>query len=348
MNQHTHTSCRFFPQKVEKEKKKKFGGAITRNLSEIFVILLTFFCVYTFFNGIMKQQQAQGNIFYHILAAMVVLTWGVTFVNTKKLIMEGMTPEEIFMVRFILAYVCIWFISPRKLLCDNLKDEGIMLLLGITGGSAYFLFENMAVGISYTNNVAFIVCTAPLITTLLGLAMVKDIKATSRLIAGSLIALAGTAAVIFNGKFVLRLNPLGDMLALGAAVVWAIYSLVMKGVTERYSATFITRKVFFYGIITTLPVFAIRHWSFPFDGFANPTIWGNCLFLGFVASFACFVLWNLCINKIGAIGASNYIYLNPVSTLFASALVLNEPMTWIAYCGSGLILLGVYIANRRT
>lgn len=295
----------------------------------------------------MIRQQASSNIFYHIVAVMVVLIWGITFVNTKKLILGGMTPEEIFLLRFILAYVCIWFISPRKVLCNNLKDEGIMFLLGITGGSLYFLFENMAVGISYTNNVAFIVCTAPLITTFLGIMMVKEIKATRKLITGSLLALIGTAVVIFNGKFVLKLNPLGDMLALGASVAWAVYSLLIKGVSERYGAAFITRKVFFYGIVTILPVFAVRPWSFPLEGFTHPLIWGNCLFLGLVASFACFAIWSLCIKKIGAISASNYIYLNPVSTLFASALMLDEPMTWIAYCGSALILLGVYIANRK-
>lgn len=60
------------------------------------------------------------------------------------------------------------------------------------------------------NNVSFIVCTAPLITTFLAILFVRSIKATVPLILGSLIALLGVALVIYNGHFVLKLNPLGD------------------------------------------------------------------------------------------------------------------------------------------
>jgi drug/metabolite transporter (DMT)-like permease len=54
------------------------------------------------------------------------------------------------------------------------------------------------------------------------------------------------------------------------------------------------------------------------------------------------------VKKIGALRTSNYVYLNPITTVIASALFLNEPMTAIAYAGSMLILLGVYLANRKT
>ncbi len=283
---------------------------------------------------------------YHLIAIIVVLIWGCTFVNSKELLLHGMRPEEIFFIRFLMAYVCIWFCSPKKVWSKDWKDELTMALLGITGGSLYFLSENWAVGISYTNNVSFIVCTAPLITTLLGFLFIKDIKATPGLVAGSITALLGTAIVIFNGKFILHLNPLGDLLALVAAISWAVYSLLIKEVSHRYSATFITRKVFFYGIITILPVFLVRPWNFPLDGFRQPVIWGNLLFLGVIASFACFFIWSYIIKKIGAISASNYIYINPISTVICSAIVLSEPMTWMAYLGSALILLGVFIANK--
>ena len=109
---------------------------------------------------------------------------------------------------------------------------------------------------------------------------------------------------------------------------------------------FVTRKVFFYGLVTVLPVYLLRPWNFPLQGFLQPAVWGNLLFLGVVASFACFALWSFVIKKIGAISASNYIYLNPVSTVVASALVLHEHMTILAFMGAGSILLGVYIVSK--
>ena len=142
----------------------------------------------------------------HIIAIATVLCWGGTFINTKVLQLGGLQPQEIFVIRFFLAYISIWVISPHRLMYDNWKDEALMILLGISGGSMYFLSENMAVGITYVNNVAFIVCTAPLITTCIAIAMVKSVKASPRLIIGSLTALMRVGVVIFNGHFVLHLN----------------------------------------------------------------------------------------------------------------------------------------------
>ena len=281
---------------------------------------------------------------YHIIAIVVVLIWGVTFVNSKQLLMAGLQAHEIFTLRFLLAYLCIWTISPRRIWSDNWHDELRMVLLGITGGSLYFVTENMAVRIDYVTNVSFIVCTAPLLTTLIALAFLRDIKATRHLIIGSLLATAGVALVVFNGQIVLKLNPLGDALALSAALCWAIYSILLRDVSH-YSAVFVTRKVFFYGLLTVLPVFFFRPWHFALDGLLRPVVWGNLLFLGIIASFACFALWSLASKKLGALMVSNYVYLNPISTFVASALVLDEPMTAMAATGCACILLGVYWAN---
>ena len=288
------------------------------------------------------------NLGFHLLAILTIAIWGVTFVNTKVLLQHGLQPMEIFLLRFIVAYLCIWTISPRRLLSDSWKDEALFFILGLVGGTVYFVAENTAIGLSYVNNVSFIVCTAPLITMLLAILFIKSVKATVPLVLASLIALAGVAIVIYNGHFVLRLNPLGDFLALTAAFSSAVYSLVIKKVSNRYSATYITRKVFFYGILTVIPLFFFKPWAFPLEGFRQPAVWMNLLFLSVVASFLCFLWWSVAVKKIGALPTSNYVYLNPVTTVGASALVLNEPMTVMAWLGSALIRLGVFIANRHS
>ena len=283
---------------------------------------------------------------YHLLAILTIAIWGVTFVNTKVLLQHGLQPMEIFLLRFIVAYLCIWTISPKKVRSLSWSDEALFFILGLVGGTVYFVAENTALGHTYVNNVAFIVCTAPLITMLLAILFVKSVKATASLIIGSVMALIGVGIVVYNGHFVLKLNPIGDMLALAAAFSWAIYSLVIKKVSSRYSAVFITRKVFFYGILTVLPLFLLKPWRFPMENLLQPTVWMNLLFLSVVASFLCFLWWSVAVKEIGALATSNYVYLNPITTIVASALFLQEPMTLMAYTGSALILLGVFIANR--
>ena len=289
----------------------------------------------------------KNKLAYHILAISIIAIWGVTFINTKFLILNGLNPQEIFLLRFILAYIGIWTFSPHKLFTDNWRDELTTLMLGVTGGSLYFWAENTAIQYSLVNNVAFIVCNAPLLTLFLGMAFSKEIRATKNIVMGSLISLIGVALVIFNGSFILRLNPIGDFLALVAAGAWAVYSLLMRGLTNRYNVTFLTRKVFFYGILTILPAFLIKPWQFPLENLAEPVIWMNLFFLSIIAALICFVLWNIVIRELGALSSANYIYLSPVSTMIASAIFLQEPVTWISIAGSILILSGLFIVSKR-
>lgn len=290
---------------------------------------------------------AKKNYIYHLVAILVIGVWGLTFISTKVLIGHGLSPQEIFLLRFLIAYLGIWFISPRKLLANNWRDELWLLLGGVTGGSFYFLTENTALEITLATNVAFIVCTAPLLTTILSLLIYKKEKATRSLIGGSIVALVGVAMVVYNGSFVLKISPLGDFLTLLAALSWAFYSLIMRKMFGRYSTTFITRKIFFYGVVTILPAFLVHPWQFDVHRLLDPPVLLNLLFLSVLASLICFILWNMILKQLGTVRASNYIYLNPLFTLAGSAVLLNEHLTVVALAGAVLILGGVYLAGKK-
>lgn len=290
--------------------------------------------------------QTRGLALYHVTAVCIVGIWGLTFISTKLLIGRGMAPQEIFLLRFLMAYAGIWLLSKRKWWADRWQDELWLVLGGVTGGSFYFLTENMALEYTLATNVSFLVCTTPLVTTLLSLLLYKNVRATRSLIGGSLLALAGVALVVCNGHFVLRLSPVGDLLSLLASLSWAVYSLIMRRMADRYEAVFITRKIFFYGVLTILPVFIFHPWQFELSRLLVPSVLFHLLFLGVLASLACFAVWNVVLKRLGTVRASNYIYLNPVFTLVGSAIVLGERLTPMAWAGMALILGGVYWAGR--
>lgn len=156
------------------------------------------------------------NYTYHLVAVLTVGIWGLTFISTKVLIGHGLSPQEIFLLRFLIAYMGIWLISPRKLFADNWKDEFGCFRRHDRRFILLFT-ENTALEITLATNVSFIVCTAPLLTTILSLWVYKKEKATRGLMAGSLLALVGVALVVYNGSFVLKISPLGDFLTLLAA-----------------------------------------------------------------------------------------------------------------------------------
>ena len=269
-----------------------------------------------------------SNIFYHLVAFLTVAIWGTTFVATKVLMLNGLSPAQIFTLRFSIAYVLMLCFNHRRFLADSWKDEAKMALLGITGGSLYFYSENEAMNFTTTTNTSLIVCSCPLFATLLVRMVYKD---SSRIhivqLLGSLLAFVGMIIVVLNGRFVLHLSPVGDALAFTACMCWAIYSLLMKSVSNHYGAAFITRKVFFYGVLTILPYYLFIPGFPPIEVFSRPQVFGNLLFLGCLASMICFLTWNWCISKLGTVKATNWVYFNPITTMIFASWVLDEKIT---------------------
>ena len=283
---------------------------------------------------------------YHLAALFAVAVWGATFVSTKVLIAHGLTPAEIFLMRFALAYLCILPLAQGRRFADSLRDEALLLAAGVCGGSIYFLTENMALEFAPASNVSLIVCTAPLWTALvLSLADPRE-RMSRRQIAGSILAFTGMVLVVLNGRFVLRLSPRGDLLALCAAWLWVFYSMAVKRLANRYPALFITRKVFFYGLLTILPTFALRPFDVAWHELAQPVVWGNLLFLGLIASMLCYLLWNAAMHRLGTMRTTNYIYLNPLVTILTAAVCIDERITPVAMAGAALILYGMWCAER--
>ena len=72
---------------------------------------------------------------YHLAALFTVSVWGATFVSTKALIAAGLTPEEMFLRRLVLGYLCILPLAPRRLRAANRRDEAAFAAAGVCGGS---------------------------------------------------------------------------------------------------------------------------------------------------------------------------------------------------------------------
>jgi drug/metabolite transporter (DMT)-like permease len=284
----------------------------------------------------------------HIVAIFVVLIWGTTFVSSKVLLNSGLLPADIFFVRFIIAYSCLLCLSHKRLFANSIADELTLAGLGIMGGSLYFLTENMALLHSTSSNVSILVSTTPLVTAMLLAIFYKSERLSSRQIGGSVLAFIGVVLVVLNGQLVLHLNPLGDALALGASFTWGFYSLFMRRIMGRYSADFITRKVFFYGLVTIMPYFALVH---PLDidllTSGSMTIWGNLFFLGFVASTGGYLLWNWVMRKLGAVKSTNFIYLQSLVSMVAGHVILGERITIMAIAGAVILIIGMILAVRK-
>lgn len=303
---------------------------------------------FSFINNALDRS-SRSNLLYHLVAFITVAIWGTTFVSTKVLMLNELSPAHIFTLRFCIAYVLMLCFNHKRLFAQSWQDEVKMALLGITGGSLYFMCENEAMNYTTTTNTSLIVCSCPLFATLLVRLVYRQTSRINALqLAGSILAFAGMVIVVLNGRFVLHLSPIGDALAFMACISWAVYSLLMKSVTIKYSAAFITRKVFFYGVVTILPYYLFESEMPSLNVLARPQVIGNLLFLGCLASMVCFLTWNWCIARLGAVKATNWVYFNPITTMLFASWVLGETITPYFLMGAACILVGMYVTERKT
>ena len=221
------------------------------------------------------------------------------------------------------------------------------MVAGLCGVTLYFLFQNIALSYTLAANVSVLVSVAPLFTALVSRLILKE-KLKAYFFLGFTVAIAGIILIAFNGSFILKLNPLGDLLSILAALVWAFYSVVIKKISMQQSAmSIVTRKVFFYGLLFLLPVLPLFEFHFEVERLAVLPNLLNLLFLGVVASALCYITWNVAVHLLGPVKTSVYIYMIPIITIIVSALVLHETITLVAGIGMALILSGMALSENE-
>lgn len=293
-----------------------------------------------------KRFSPKSNLLlYHAGAAVAVIGWGVSFISTKVLLDNGLHPIEIYIYRFAIAYLAMLMIAHKKIFSNSWQHELTFMLGGLFGGSIYFISENVALEYTLVSNVSLITSLSPLLTVLLIGFIYKTDRVGKETIFGSVLAFLGVGLVIFNSSFSLSINPLGDLLSLLAALCWAIYSIIIKKLNPLYSALFITRKTFFYGVVTAIPFLLIEPSITPPSVLLEPKLIANLLFLALFCSMFAYLMWAVINAKIGAVKAANYMYFQPVVTLVFSFLILGEKISFVGYTGCAMILLGVWLAD---
>ncbi len=282
----------------------------------------------------------------HIGALITILLWGTTFISTKVLL-RSFQPVEILLIRFIIGTIALFLIYPKIFKFTSWKREGTFAIAGLLGISLYYLFENLALSYTLAANIGVIVSISPLFIAILS-AVLDHKWLSGSFLAGFVLAIAGIALISFNGLGGGGKNSIiGDLLAVLAAVVWALYShIVTRMNTYHYNSFQMTRRTFMYGIIFILPIFWLTHGTINLHNIMQPLNLANILFLGLGASALCFLLWTFVVRKLGPVQASIYLYLVPVVTVIAAWLILKEPITPVMIVGILLTIGGLVLSAR--
>lgn len=284
----------------------------------------------------------------HLFALITIFIWGTTFISTK-ILLEAFSPIEILFLRFTIGFVVLLAVYPHRLKIKEKKQELYFAAAGLCGVTLYYLLENIALTYTFASNVGVIISVAPFFTAIFAHLFLDGEKLRAQFFIGFAVAVVGISLISFNGSSNLQLNPLGDIFAVLAAVVWAAYSILTKKISGfHYNTIQSTRKIFFYGLMFMIPALFIFGFKPNIHQMTQPVNLFNILFLGLGASALCFVTWNSAVKILGAVKTSVYIYMVPVITVVTSVIVLSETITGIMVFGILLTLAGLFISELKT
>lgn len=280
----------------------------------------------------------------HLFALLCVIIWGTSFLVSKNL-MATVSAVQLMWLRFLVAYITLWLLHPKWRF--KWKEELEFFIISLFANTLYFLAENTALKLTQTSNVSILVTTAPIFAALILRVSKKTAKIESQQIFGFMIAFVGVVLVVLNGVFNLQLSPKGDLLALASALFWAIYGILVRNCSERFNSFFITRKLMFYGLITSTPILLAEGEPLDFAAVFSTTNILSLLYLGVICSAACYIMWNRSIRDIGVLKANVYMYAVPMVTLVTGAMLMNETVTLLGAAGIVLVIAGMAISNLK-
>lgn len=286
-------------------------------------------------------------ILAHIGCLLTACAWGTSFLATKVLMVDGgFSPVEVYVYRFVLAYLIILAITCKHIRSKSWRDELTFAISGICCGSLYFVTENYALRNTTTGNVSLLASVSPIFTTIL-MSVVYRQKLKAGVVIGSLIAFLGVGCIIFSHGESIEIRPLGDLLAISASLSWAVYTITIRRVIPHYTSLFVTRKLFFYGVISALPLLLFQEGGFHIvELFTVPSMLWNLLFLVLFCSIVSYLIWNEAMKVLGAVTTNNYLYMQPIVTMVAAYFVFGENIYLLGYVGCVLILGGLILADK--
>ena len=282
-----------------------------------------------------------------MLILLAVVFWGTSFVATKTLLVE-IKPITIIILRLIIASVLLTFIaiSTKRNFSLNLKSHGWIFILALI---AVFHLWIQVTGLQFTTaaNTGWIIGTAPVFMAIMGLIFFKE-KITLLGFFGIMLAIFGLLLLFGKGDVtnIGLIENKGDLLVLGSAFTWGVYSTVNKKISLTYSPL-MTILYLFLMMATIIIPFNLNSETIASVVHLSRIGWLLILFLGLFCSGVAYVIWAQALRDMESAKVGAFLYLEPLVTVAAAGFFLNEEITWLMVFSGLLITIGVFLVNKE-
>jgi drug/metabolite transporter (DMT)-like permease len=270
--------------------------------------------------------------------------WGGMYV-VSKVVLEIIPPFALVTLRLILGILTLAVILLFRGFPRISKIEFLQILgVGFVGYGVSLSLQFLGTKLSTAANGSLVTSATPAFVLLFAWMLLKERITTRRLIA-LIVATLGVVAVI--DPRTAQLDPelfLGNLFLIGAAITWALYSVLVRKVTQNIDVLLFSLVAFIGGLPVTLPS-GTWEWSTLGVGEITPGVVGGVLFLGVISTALAMVLWNTAFAYLDASLASLTFFAQPVVGSLLGWLFLGETITPLFLLGGLLIGMGLIIAS---
>jgi drug/metabolite transporter (DMT)-like permease len=279
-----------------------------------------------------------------------VLVWGASFIATK-VALEDASPVTVVWVRFAMgvAVLGVAVAARRQFTVVPVKELPAFALLGLIGITFHQWLQSNALVTSQASTSGWIVATTPIFMAVLARLVLGERFSWPRAAGIALAALGVLLVVSKDDPATLlagRFGAPGDVLILLSAPNWAVFSVLSRGALRRHPAT----RMMFYVITIGWLFTSVLFFTGPGlseIGRITPRGWSALVFLGIACSGLAYIAWYDALKHMPASQVGALLYLEPLVAMTVAAVVLSEPILLSTVVGGTVILIGVWLVNRR-
>ena len=278
--------------------------------------------------------------------AATVLIWSANFVVVKAAV-EALGPLAFTAMRFAVATIVLFvLVRLRGAERPPWRVALVLVGLGMLGFGAYQVVWSIGLTMITAGDSALLIAASPVLVVLLAGFVGLD-RLTPPKVAGALVAFGGVAVVVGAGQGLsLGTSLVGDLLTLGAAVCWAVYTVAGTGMLRRVDPLQATAWAVLGGTLVLVPLGA---WEVATAGLPSitPAAVVGILYSGSLAAGIANVFVFNAIRYVGPSRVTVTQFLVPAGAVLLGAVFLAEPVGPAQVVGGAVIVLGVWLTRRR-
>ena len=297
----------------------------------------------------MSKQQPEHNIAIggHWFVIGAALLWGTTG-TAQAFAPAGFDPKVIGALRLLIGGIALLLLAIKRNELGKFSDWKLLpvfLAAAFTASYQLCFFAAVAkTGVAVGTIIG--IGSAPIAGGLLGL-IFRGERPGNRWILATILAIVGCALLSFSGGNV-AIDPLGILLALGAGLSYAAYTLMIKGLLEKHAPNAIMAVVVCIGALLLSPALL----SIDFDWLLQPRSIGVVLHLGLATMALSYWLFARGLQSVQVATAVTLSLAEPMTAATLGILVLGEQLNTQAFFGISLIFAGLVVlvlrGRRRT